>query len=249
MNPSAHSRHRSSGAFTLTEVMITTAIFTAVIAGTLSVFMMGMRSMYKDTERLKTDATLRQLTLHVAKETIDSTEFYLFPNFRSLDGSVNLANDVAQLEPDEPEGAETQLASGDCLVLVTRVNTDELSNVRQFRIYYRTVANPGTQGSLRYYESAAFGTPTTGTATALTTLLNAVNLRSTPNITGSRELAPITRGKPKSGGGHFPIFSTEAEVPTAANESVSLNIEVINGTASNNTLSSSSFNYTISPRK
>jgi prepilin-type N-terminal cleavage/methylation domain-containing protein len=241
-------RRRSNAGYTLTEIMITTTIFGMVVAGTLTVFMMGMRSMYRDIERLSTDSTLRRLTLHVAKETIDSTEFYVFPNYQSLDGSVNLVTDISPLSPAEPDEGETQLASGDCLVLVTRVTIESTSNVRQFRIYYRPVTSAGAQAPLRYYESTDYGS--VGSEDSLNALLNAVNLKTTPAYPGSRELASITRGKPiPSSTDHFPVFSTEATVPTATNESVSLNIEVINGKSAVNMLSSSSFNYTISPRR
>lgn len=245
------SRRSRAGGYTLSEILITTTILGMVTAGTLAVFIMGMRSMYRDIERLSTDSTLRRLTLHVAKETIDSTEFYVFPTYESLDGSVNLVTDISPLDPAEPDEGETQLASGDCLVLVTRVSIDTTSNVRQFRIYYRPVKVAGATGALRYYESPLYGLENTGTATALTTLLNAVNLKTTPAFAGSREIAATTRGKPDpdNAGTFLPIFSTEATVPTATNESVSLNIEVINGSSSLNLLSSSSFNYTISPRR
>jgi hypothetical protein len=133
-------------------------------------------------------------------------------------------------------------------VLVTRVTVDQTSNVRQFRIYYRTVKTPEEQGELRYYESDDYGSD--GTSTSLTSLLNAVKLKTTPAYPGTRVLASITRGKPKADGtGYFPVFSTQATVPAATNESVSLNIEVINGKSATNMLSSSSFNYTISPRR
>jgi prepilin-type N-terminal cleavage/methylation domain-containing protein len=252
MSPSAFDSRRRArarqAAFTLTEIMITMTIMSLVIAGTLTVFMSGLRSMYKDIERLNTDATLRRVTLHVAKETIDSTEFYVFPNYQSLDGSVDLTDDISPLDPEEPDGDEIQLASGDCLVLVTRVTVEQTSNVRQFRIYYRTVTSPSAQGELRYYESADFGDD--GTESSLTSLLNAVKLKTTPVYPGSRVLASITRGKPKADGtGYYPIFSTQATVPAATNESVSLNIEVINGKSATNMLSSSTFNYTISPRR
>jgi hypothetical protein len=36
---------------------------------------------------------------------------------------------------------------------------------------------------------------------------------------------------------------------TPTNDSVSINVEIINGTTANSMLSSSSFNYTISPRR
>lgn len=241
------SAARHPAGYTLTEMIISTTILGMVTAGTMAVFLMGMRSMYKDVERLNTDATLRQLTLHVAKETIDSTEFYVLPTYEKLDGSLDLTGDIAPLDPAEPDVGEIQLASGDCLVLVTRVNIDNTSNVRQFRVYYRAVTTAAAMGPLRYYEGRDYGD--SGTATSLSVLLNAVNLKATPAYAGSRVLAANTRGRPKTGGGYFPVFSTEATVPTATNESVSLNIEVINGSSTVNMLSSSSFNYTISPRR
>jgi hypothetical protein len=235
---------RSRG-FTVVEVMITMTIMMLVTAGALGLFLSGSKAMYKDMQRLITDGSLRKITLQVAKETIDSSEFYLFPNYLSLDGTVNLATDLSPLETD---AYNTDVAYGDCLVLVTRVTVDDTSNVRQFRIYYRAVTSPDQQGELRYYEGTDYGV--SGTATPLATLLNGVVLSTTPAYPGSRVLASITRGRKRTGlTTYYPIFSTESTGPTPTNESVSLNIEVINGSSVNNLLSSSSFNYTISPRR
>lgn len=213
----------------------------------MSTFMMSLRTMYKDGARLETNANLRYVIAHFSQETLDSSEFYLFPDYRSLDGSVDLTNDVSG-ETADPYG--TMLRHGDCLVLVTRVNADDTTSyVRQFRVYYRVATSPSTVAPLRYYESADYGA--SGTATTLTALLNAVNLNSTPSISGSRVIAKNTRGRLQDGSLStcYPVFSAETSSATPNNEYVSVNIEVINGNATNNLLSSSSFNYTISPRK
>jgi hypothetical protein len=47
----------------------------------------------------------------------------------------------------------------------------------------------------------------------------------------------------------YPIFSSESSTATPVNDGVSINVEIINGTTAANQLSSSSFNYTISPRR
>jgi prepilin-type N-terminal cleavage/methylation domain-containing protein len=250
---------------TLVEIMITITVMGIVMAGALSLFSTGSRAMYKDMQRLSTDAALRKLTLQVAKETIDSSEFYVFPSYAKLDGSVNLTSDVAQLTTD---AYGTQIAHGDCLLLVTRVNVDVTSNVRQFRIYYRATTNPNNTAAIRYYESQDYGA--SGTATSLVDLLNALNLASYWNSTG-RQLVATSRGRPITTSGshwcplstppysasnqcthttdYYPIFCSESATVTATNESVSINVEIINGTSANNLLSSSSFNFTISPRR
>lgn len=259
--------------FTMVEMLTTMTIMVLVTAGALSVFLTGIRAMYKDMQRLATDSTLRNLTLQVAKETIDSSEFYVFPNYTALDGSVNLVTHVSPLVLD---AYNTQVAYGDCLVLVTRVTVSHTSNVRQFRIYYRlpvneatnalTPANPNNKGAIRFYESQDYGA--SGTATALDVLLNGVNLSATPAFPGSKVIARISRGRPITTSGthwcplsttppytcthandYYPMFMTESATTTATNESVSINVEVINGSAATNLLSSSSFNYTISPRR
>jgi prepilin-type N-terminal cleavage/methylation domain-containing protein len=263
------TRLRRSGAapagMTLVEIMITVTVMGIVMAGALSVLTTGLRAMYKDVQRLSTDASLRKLTLQVAKETIDSSEFYVFPSYAKLDGSVNLTSDVSQLTTD---AYDTEIAHGDCLLLVTRVNVDVTSNVRQFRIYYRTTTNPNNTAAIRYYESQDYGA--NGTSTSLTDLLNAVNLSTNWNTTG-RLLIATSRGRPITASGshwcplstppyvtanrcthttdYYPIFCSESATVTATNESVSINVEIINGTSANNLLSSSSFNFTISPRR
>ncbi len=232
--------------FTLVEVLVTMTVCLLGMGIAMSTFMMSLRTMYKDGARLETNANLRYVIAHFSQETLDSSEFYLFPDYRSLDGSVDLTNDISG-ETADPYG--TMLRHGDCLVLVTRVNADDTSNVRQFRIYYRQATSPSTTAALRYYESTDYGA--SGTATSLTALLNAVNLNATPAISGSRIIAKNTRGRLVSGSTTtcYPIFSGETSSATPNNEYVSVNVEVINGNSTTNLLSSSSFNYTISPRK
>ncbi len=237
-------RRRRRPGFTIAEVMVTLTIMMLVIGGALGLYLSGLKAMYKDMQRLATNATIRKLTLQIAKETIDSSEFYVFPTYQSLDGTVNLATDLAPLVTD---AYGTQIAYGDCLVLVTRSSDDTTANVRQIHIYYRIVTSPEQQGPLQFYESQDYGVA--GTTTDLTTLLNAINLKVTPAYPGSTVLAPVARGRQEAGTAtYYPVFSTESTGPAPTNHSVSLNIEVVNGTSANNQLSSSSFNYTISPR-
>ena len=170
----------------------------------MSTFMTSLRTMYRDGARLETNASLRYLIAHLTQETLDSSGFYLFPNYTSLDGTVDLAADIA---PEVTDAFGSDLRHGDCLVLVTRVSVDDTSNIRQFRVYYRTVSNPNTIGALRYYESQDWGS--SGTTTALGTLLNAVNLSANPTLAGSRQVAARTRGRMRADSTTdcYPIFS------------------------------------------
>ncbi len=233
--------------FSLVEVMVSMSIVSLVMTGMFATFLLGLRAMYKDGERLATNASLRYFIAQVSKETLDATEFYVFPDYNSLDGNVNLVSDVSVLEADN---YGTYLAYGDCLVLVTLVSISSAANVRQVRIYYRDSANPDAIAAVRYYETADFGD--TGTTTSLKALLDAINLKANPAMTGSSVVVDQARGRLKDTADthlYYPIFSTESATTTPTNDSVSLNIEVINGTSVNNMMSSSSFNYTISPRK
>lgn len=239
-------RRRNARGFTLVEVLITMSIATLGMGLAVATFMNGFRTMYRDSVRLATNATLRYVMAHLAQETLDASEFYLFRDYRKLDGDVDLAADIA-VEETDPYGAD--LRHGDCLLLVTRVTVDETSNIRQFRIYYRVVAAPEQLSELRFYESTDYGV--TGTPSSLKSLLDAVNLNATPAFTGSRVVATTTRGRLKTGSDTicYPIFSAETSSATANNEYISVNVEIISGNSVTNLLSSSSFNYTISPRK
>lgn len=244
MKTSSSRRPRNAG-FTLVEAMMAATITSLVMAGTMATFMFGFRTMYKDNQRLATNATLRYFIAQVSKETLDATEFYVFPDYKSLDGSVDLVNDVSALQADS---FGTYLAYGDCLVLVTRVSATTTANVRQIRIYYRVTTTPSQIAPVRYYESTDWGA--SGTATALGTLINNIKLSTNPTISGSRVIVNNARGRQQTGGNSvYPIFSTESATTSPTNDSVSINVEVINGASVNNMLSSSSFNYTISPRK
>jgi prepilin-type N-terminal cleavage/methylation domain-containing protein len=243
-NLSISARQRRG--YTLVEVLITMTILVLTLAMCLSLFVTSLKIMYKDTQRLMTNGVLRNLTAQVAKETVDSSEFYLFPTYEKLDGSVDLTADVSAAD-----ATNTTDYYGDCLVLVTRVaDTGSSTNIRQWRVYYRVVTAPNQDGAIRYYESADWGA-STGSTTALATLLNAVNLKLTPAYPGSRILATTARGRLRpSSSNYYPIFNSNAATfLTNVNQSVSINVEVINGTSSNNLISSSSFNYTISPRR
>jgi type II secretory pathway pseudopilin PulG len=251
---------RSTAGFSIVEIMVTMTIVMLVMGMALSTFVFCLKAMYKDTQRLATNAALRAVTAQVSKETLDATEFYVFPNYQTLDGNINLVADYSAASGDT---FGTDLFNGDCLVLVTRETTDATSNIRQFRIYYRYTTSPDTQAPLRYIESTDFGTA--GSTSTLTTLLNLINLKTTPvypvstaaNVAASRQLAANVRGRlkstpPAAGSGLslcYPVFSTESINVTPTNISVSINMEIINGTTANNMISSSSFNYTISPRR
>jgi prepilin-type N-terminal cleavage/methylation domain-containing protein len=240
------ARARSRG-FTLSEILISLTLVVSVLAMALSTFLFGLRTMYKDTQRLATNASLRYFMNQVSMKTLDASEFYIFPLYSSLDGNVSLTSDVTSAQSDS---YGTDIYHGDCLVLVTRTSLAVDAKVKQFRIYYRLVADSNDEGILRYYESPDYGSA--GSSSSLTALLNAVNLSTTPaySATGRNQiLAARTRGRPKPGTGHYPIFSSEYPTITPTNEYVSINVEIINGNAQTNLLSSSSFNYTISPRR
>ncbi len=240
---------RPTAGFTLVEIMVSMTIVCLVMGLALATFTNGLRVMYKDTQRLVTNSNLRAFTAQVTKETLDATEFIVFPTYQQLDGNVNLATDAA---PNTVEtNGDFEQAYGDCLVLVTRTATDDNNaKVRDFRIYYRVATATSTQAPIRYYQSTDYGAA--GTATDLTTLLNGVNLNANPNIAGSRQLVALARGRGKLGSNpvtYYGIFACESPVASPTNNSVSINVEIINGTSVINMLSSSSFNYTISPRR
>ena len=272
MNTSS-SRTKPRG-FTIVEVMISMTILVAVAGLTLSVFLHGLRTMYKDSQRLVTNASLRAFTSQITKETLDASTFYLFPYYTKLDGSVNMA-----LDPIFPSGPEINaanndfdkwIAHGDCLVLVTLTSQFRATDIKQIRIYYRvTTGQPSVnaEAPIRYYETAGTGglpdwgegTTTTSNGhpfSAIATELNAINLNANPSLAGSRLLNARSKGRevpspytPYAAGDLYPIFSTESPNASPTNGFISINVEFINGTNANNMLSSSSFNYTISPRK
>lgn len=253
MKTNAHFRRTGTAGFTLIEIIYSLTIVVIVLAMSTGVFLFCLRAMYKDMERLKTNASLRSFTAQISKETVDSSEYYIFPLYTSLDGNVNLATAPIDTSSWVADAYGTNQAYGDCLVLVTRVSdANSSANIRQFRIYYRVVTNSNNDGEIRFLESTDYGL--SSTQSDLATLLNGVNLNLTPRYSGSRVLAKIARGRKTAAWTaitptYFPIFSTESPSPTATNQNVSINVEFINGTSVNNLLSSSSFNYTISPRK
>lgn len=272
-NTSRSPRSRPDAAFTLVEIMISMTIVTMVMGMCMSTFLLGLRMMYKDNVRLATNTSLRYFTAQMAKETVDSSEFYLLPDYTALDGSVDIDNSDGSSDMAVPadDGNGTMLASGDCIVLVTRTSIDSGAKVRQFRIYYRVckTADVNCQAPIRYYESQDYGT--SGSSSTIGALLNAVNLASTTNTNYSknsttqvitsttsyartgdknRQITATAKGrKIGSTANYYPIFCSEGPVVTATNENFSINVEFINGTTANNMLSSSSFNYTVSPRR
>jgi hypothetical protein len=240
-------RRAGEEGFTLVEALVSTSLVVLVMGLTLGSFLFGVRMMYKDNVRLETNASLRYFTAHVAKETLDSSEFYLFPSYQTLDGNVDLVADVSPLQPDS---YGTTIAHGDCVVLVTRTAVTSGADVRQFRIYYRqaTAAARNNEASIRFFKSADWGVG--GTPASLTALLNAVNLNANPVLAGSTEVTARAKGRKITGSTNsYPIFCSESPTVSATNESFSINVEFINGTSVTNLLSSSSFNYTVSPRR
>lgn len=261
------SRRRPIAAFTLVEVMISMTVVTIVMGMCMSTFLFGMRMMYKDSKRLETNASLRSLMAQISKETLDASYFYLFPYYTSLDTTVNLATDpvpMTQIENAADDDYDKWVSHGDCLVLVTTTSQYRTTDIRQIRVYYRVVTSQtqrNAQAPIRYYETADWGEGTSGAsnthpASGLAAELSAINLAANPSRAGSKQLAANTIGRtvpspytPFSAGDRYPVFSTESPDGVATNGFVAINMEVINGTSVNNLLSSSSFNYTVSPRR
>lgn len=263
------ARRRSSTArragFTLIEILISLAVFGVVTMMCLGTFLFGLRASYKDTQRLITNASLRSFMAQISKETLDASYFYLFPTYQKLDGSVNLTTDPAamtQIENAADDDYDKWVGMGDCLVLVTMTSVHRTTDIRQIRIYYRVTTNQASQNieaPIRYYETADWGEGTAAASnghTNLTTELNAINLNGNPQLSGSRQISPRTIGRrvpapftPYAAGDRYPVFSSESPNSTPTNGFVSINMEFVNGSVSNQLLSSSSFNYTISPRR
>jgi len=258
--PRQNPRSATSG-FTLVEVMISMAVCVSVLGMAMSTFLFGLRTMYKDTIRIQTNGAMRFFTAQMAKETVDASEFYLFPDYTSLDGSVDIAaidtvhttNDLALVN------GTTGLASGDCIVLVSRTSLATGGKIKQIRVYFRTVtaANVATSGSIRYYEGEDYdpnNDGTGGSSTALTTLLNAITLSSNIKYTATnaknREITSLAKGrKSDTTSTYYPMFCSDIPYLSPANQSFSINVEFIQGVSAINMVSSSSFNYTVSPRR
>ncbi len=265
MSPRAHRLARPARGFTLVEALISVAVSGIVLTMCLGTFVFCLRVLYKDTARLETNASLRKFMAQVSKETLDASYFYLFPHYTKLDGNVNLATDVSpmtQILDAADNDYDKWVAHGDCLVLVTMTSTYRTTDIRQIRIYYRTTssqATANTESTLRYYETADWGEGSSSTGNGhsdITAELNAINLNVTPSLSGSRRLHARTMGRqvpsPYTGytaGDRYPIFASESPDATASNGFISINVEFVNGSTINNLLSSSSFNYTISPRR
>jgi type II secretory pathway pseudopilin PulG len=277
-------RRSRRSAFTLVEVMISMTVTAAVLAMAMSNFMMMMRTMYKDNQRLATNASLRSFMAQISKETLDASYFYLFSDYSKLDGSVNLETDpvvLSQSADYTDNEYDRWVGHGDCLVLVTKTSVHRTTDIRQIRIYYRrarTQAERNVDAPLRYYETQDWGEGTAGASNGhlvedLSTYLNAINLNSATtgasynatgmaynpaasDLSGSKLLCLRTRGRlvpppysPFQAGDRYPVFSSESPSANPTNGFISINTEFINGTGVTNMLSSSSFNYTISPRR
>jgi prepilin-type N-terminal cleavage/methylation domain-containing protein len=258
---------RSRRAFTLVEVMVSMSIAVLAIGLTLNTFLFGLRTMYKDAQRLATNASLRSFMAQISKETLDASYFYLFPYYTAIDASVDLTTDIAsmaQILDAADNDYDKWVAHGDCLVLVTKTSLYRTSDIRQIRIYYRVVttqAGRNGESAIRYYETADWGEGTLGASnghpvTDLAAELSAINLAANPNRADTRQLATRTIGRsvpspytPFAAGDHYPVFSSESPDSTATNGYIAINMEIVNGSTINNLLSSSSFNYTISPRR
>ena len=258
------SRRRSAG-FTLVEIIVSLSVFGTVMSMCLGTYLFMLRAMYKDTQRLVTNASLRSFMAQVSKETLDASYFYVFPSYTRLDGAVVLAADSAmmtQIENAADDDYDKWVSHGDCLVLVTMSSVHRTTDIRQIRIYYRVTSTQATlnaEAPIRYYETADWGEGTAGTSnghTDLATELNAINLNANPLLAGTRLLSSRTIGRlvpspytPYAAGDRYPVFCSESPDSTPTNGFISINMEFVNGSTVNQMLSSSSFNYTISPRR
>lgn len=133
---SAATTTGSRAGFTIVEVMISMTIVSIVMGMCLSTFLFGLRTMYKDTQRLMTNASLRSFMAQISKETLDASYFYLFPYYTSLDGTVNLDTDYAALSfvDAADDDYDKWVGHGDCLVLITKTALYRTTDIKQIRI-------------------------------------------------------------------------------------------------------------------
>jgi hypothetical protein len=244
----SHPGLRPHSGFTVVEILIAMSIALLAVSCALGIFLYGLRVMGKDSQRLETNATLRHFLAHISQKSLDSTEFYLFSDYTALDHSIDLTTvwPASSLAQPVADAYGTLLAHGDCLVLVTRLTTDPAAPVRWVRIYYRATTSPNIKAPILYYERD-FGAA--GSGAPLASILDAITLNAASSP-GYRQLVASAIGRKQDGtSNYYPVFSAESPAATPAFASVALNLEIINGTSANNMLSSSSFNYIISPRK
>lgn len=272
-NPNLSHRAGRAG-FTLIELMVSMTITVVAISLALSTFLYGLRMMYKDTQRLASNANLRTFMSQISDETLNASFYYLFPYYASLDGTVNLTTDPAvptRSFNNANDLYDQWIAHGDCLVLVTQTSLYRNSDIRQIRVYYRVTKDQSTtsgknlneEAEIRYYETADWGegpaptspiTPGASNGHLLSDLvveLNNIDLKGDPLLAGSRQINKRSLGRknPSSSTDRYAIFSTLSPSASPTTGSISINVEFVNGTTAFNMLSSSSFNYTISPRK
>jgi type II secretory pathway pseudopilin PulG len=274
MKTKLQSRRARTAGFTLVEVLISMTIAMMAMAMALSTFLFGLRTMYKDTQRLASNASLRAFMAQISNETIDASYFYIFPYYTTLNGAVNLTTGPATLTQDfdsVDDVYDRWVAHGDCLVLITKTSEFRSTDIRQIRIYYRitsTQATVNAEAPIRYYETTetagtglGWGEGTAGASnghplSGLATELNAINLNTTPTLGKLINARSYGRAVPSpytgyTSGDRYPIFSSQSPTQSSTNGFISINIEFVNGSnvGTNKLLSSSSFNYTISPRK
>lgn len=252
------TKHRASQGFTLVEVMMAMTILAVVVSMTMSQFLYGMRVLYRDSARAETNANLRRFTSNITRQTLDASEFYLFPYYTALDGNIDLTADKAALTIGADDIYD---ANGDCLVLITKTTDQTPVKIRRIRIYYRVTTNQTTMNAdapIRLYDTGESGTwgenaGNTHAYSALKAALDGIVLSSAPTLSGSTEIYSRTRGRKKTASTDlYPIFSSASPSPSSSSDStVSINVEFLNGSnaSGQKLLSSSSFNYTISPRR
>lgn len=266
MNPRP-TRTPARAGFTLVEVLVTMAIVSTVFGLCLTTFVFSLRTMYRDTQRLNTNSSLRYVMSQISKETLDASYFYLFPYYTAIDTSVDLTADpssMTQILDAADNDYDKWVAHGDCLVLVTKTSTYRTTDIRQIRIYYRVVTNQtgrNSEAALRFYDGPDWGEGSSSTSnghpvSGLASELNSINLAGNPSRSLTRAIAARTIGRtvpspytPFSAGDRYPVFSSESPDATATNGFIAINMEIVNGTSTINQVSSSSFNYTISPRR
>jgi hypothetical protein len=247
----SHSINYSKSGFTLVEVMVAGTLCVLVIGMALGTFFAGLRTMCRDTARNATNGTMTDFLRNITTKSLSSTEFYLFPDYTALDGTVNLntADPACNLSPLSLDAYGKNFARGDCLVLISRMTTDTTANIKSYRIYFRKTTSPNTQAPLWVYEPPPFADP--GSTATPTALFNGINLttltKTSPYVKQLVDFA-IGRQIPNSSN-RYPIFSADTTCPSPAQADVSINMEVVNGQTTGRILSSSCSNYIIAPRK
>jgi len=151
MNVTFSSRRRGHAGFTLTEILVTTALMGLLGVGLFSLFLQSLNLFHFDAAKLRVNRDIRTFTSEMTDNATYANYFMVFPDFETRSTTVSYEDAEGDTQSVTVDASVNNGQSGDMLVLVY-TDVDAPSKINRLVGYYRDADDEDSEGPVRTFD-------------------------------------------------------------------------------------------------